>query len=242
MSLLLLAGLLLTLAWWWFFRRSPVSPTLSRRALGQLLELLLYGDSPRILGRVWLDLVATSLRLARALLLPSLFSLLALLTALELLGGYCRWRPLRTGEGFLVSVPAQAALELNHAEGLRLDSPAFFDGKATCYWRLVATQPGTQWVRPGNTDQALPVRVGSGWAWLDESGPGSRVYYPRREFWLGDRCLDWHWLLGLSCLAWLALGLGFKCCWWILVRQEALSRSRKNWNGGVVRLSAESQR
>ncbi|MBX3169576.1 MAG: hypothetical protein KF760_19395 [Candidatus Eremiobacteraeota bacterium] len=218
MNPLVLAGLLLTLAWWLIFRAFPLAPSLVRRALGQLLELLLYGDSPRILGKVWLDLAATSLRLGRALLAPSLVSLLLLLGALQGLESYCRYRPIRVGESFLVSVPAQAALDLSHADGLRLDSPGLFDGQSTCFWRLVATQPGRQWFRPGHTSNQFEVQVGSGWKFLRVSRSGPRIYYPRREFWLGDRYLDWPWLLGLSCLAWLVLGLTGRCCWWLLVR------------------------
>lgn len=228
MTPLILAGLLLTLAWWLIFRRFPLDPALIRRSLGQLLELLLYGDSPRVLGKVWLDLGATSLRIGRALLAPSLVSLLILLGVLDALDRICRFRPIEVGERFIVSAPAREAMGLEHADGLRLEGPGLFDAAAaTCYWRLVALQPGSQWLRLSSGSHPSQVQVATGWMQLRRSDSGLRVYYPRREFWLGDRCLDWSWLLGMSCLAWLAAGLVFKCCWCILVRQEGLGSSRK---------------
>lgn len=223
MTLLILAGLLLTLAWWLIFRRFPLDPVLFRRALGQLLELLLYGDSPRVLGKVWLDLAASSLRLGRALVAPSLVSLLVLLLALLGLQGYCRYRPVQIGEPFLISAPPMVSLE--HAPELRLDSPALVATPSLCYWRLVATRPGRPWLRVQH--HSVAVEVGSGWAFLGGWRETIHVYYPRRQFWVGDRCLDWFWILGMSCLGWLALGLVFKCCWCFLVRQEGPAYSRK---------------
>ncbi len=223
MTLLVLAGLLLTLAWWWLFERFPLAPALTRRALGQLLELLLYSDSPRVLGKVWLDLVASSWRLARTLLAPSLASLVVLLLVMQGLDGYCRYRPVQAGEPFLVSAPS--AFPLEHAQGLKLDSAALQVTPALSYWRVVATHSGRPWLRV--RQQSAAVEVGSGWPFLGGSTGPIRVFYPRREFWVGDRCLDWFWILGVSCLAWLALGLVFKCYWWLLVRQEGLGSSRK---------------
>lgn len=223
MTLLVLAGLLLTVAWWLIFQRFPLAPTLTRRALGQLLELLLYSDSPRVLGKVWLDLAASSWRLARALWMPSLASLVVLLLAWQGLDGYCRYRPVEVGEAFLVSAPS--AFPVEPGPQLRLDSAALAVAPSLCYWRVIATRPGHAWLRAHG--QEVSVQVGSGWPFLGGSAGPIHVYYPRREFWLGDRCVEWFWLLGMSCGAWLAVGLVFKCCWFFLVRQEGLGSPRK---------------
>jgi len=205
---LLWAGLLLTGVWWAIFRwgLGPGWQAVFRRALGQLLELLLYGDSPSVLGRVWLDLVATSLRLARLLLAPSLACLLCLLGVSLGLRGYCEWRPVRVGERFLVSAVTGPQTRLEHAPGLLDDSPPLHS-RDTNYWRLVASQPGSPWLGLADNPARTQVRVGSEWAYLRPRQGNLWVHYERREFWLGDRLISWQAGLALACLAWLTLAM-----------------------------------
>ena len=208
MTPLLGAGLLLSLLWWAVFRWGvgPAWQALWRRALGQLLELLLYGDSPSVLGRVFLDLLASSLRLGRLLLVPSLACLLCLVVVSLGLRGYCEWRPVRVGERFLVSAVSGPDTRLEHGPGLRQDSPPLRSRDAN-YWRLVATQAGAApiWLADGSS--RTQVWVGSEWAYLRPRQGALQVHYARREFWLGDRLIAWPTGLAFSCLAWLGLAM-----------------------------------
>lgn len=201
MNPLLPAGALLAGMWWLILRRFPAPADLQRRAQGQLLETLLYGDSPRVLGKVLLEMLLTSLRLLAALSPASLLSLgITLLVALGL-RGYCSWRPPVVGERILVSAGAGASLRLG--PGLRFDSQPLEAGPTTC-WRLVATQPGHHqlWLNGG---APAWLTVGPAWAYLRPQQSGMRIHYPEREFWLNDRQLDWPLALGLSCLVWVAV-------------------------------------
>lgn len=226
MNPLVLAGLLLVLGWSWLFRRWAGRQDVARKAAGQLLELLLYGDCPRVLGRVLLDLGRSSGRLARQLLAPSLASLVLLAVVVVPLQHYVRWRPVGVGEPFLISQAQGQTLE--HDPGLRLDSPPLLAQDSICYWRVVASQPGAHFVRQNqNSGDQAKIWAGSSWAFLKPQQGRYFIYYPERELWLGDYLISWQLGLFCACLSWFGLGLVFKCCWCVLVRQEGVVASRK---------------
>lgn len=204
MNPLVLAGLLLALSWTWIYRRWTGPPELTRRSSGHLLELLLYADSPRLLGRVLLDLAGSSLALARQLLRPSLAAAALLLLALGLLQGYVHQRPVRVGEPFLVAARAVSGAGLEHDGGLRLDSSPL-PSQGRLYWRLVANSEGSHRI---TLEQGAPahVQVTAGWASVQARQGSLQIFYPERQFWLGDRRITWE--TGL---------LGSVCCWLVLV-------------------------
>ena len=209
MNPLLLAGLVLALGWSWLFRRGS-DPATARRAAGQLLELLLYGDSPRVLGRVLGSLSSTSLRLARQLLWPGLASLLLLGVVVVPLRHYVCWRPVRVGEPFLVAASHRPDPHLDHDGGLRSDSPPLLDRRRFIdYWRLIAEQPGSH--RLGLAAEEARVTAGAKWAYLAPQQGPITIFYPEREFWLGDHLVSWPVGLFCACLFWLGLG-------WLLSR------------------------
>ena len=222
---LLGAGLLLTVLWWAIFRWGvgPAWQVVFRRALGQLLELLLYGDSPPVLGRVFWDLLATNLRLGRMLLGPSLACGLCLLAVVVGLRGYCEWRPVQVGESFLVSAVSPSDTRLEHGPGLREDGSPL-RSRDTNYWRLVASQAGAASVWLSESDARAQVLVGSEWAYLRPRQGQLQVHYARRELWLGDRLINWPIGLGLACLAWLALAAMGKGLGMSLVRSGKAGR------------------
>jgi hypothetical protein len=198
---LVLAGALLAGLWWLILRRFPAPTGMQRRAQGQLLEMLLYSDSVRVLGKVLGDLLLTSLRLLAALLPASLLSLLVTVLVALGLRGYCNWRPPVVGEPFLVSAPAGANLELG--PGLGFDSQPLPAGPTT-FWRLVASQPGPHQLGLKG-GRPVELTVGPAWAYLRPRQAGLTIHYPRREFWLNERRLDWPSAFALCCLGWLAV-------------------------------------
>ncbi len=206
MNPLVLAGLLLALSWTWIYRRWAGPPELTRRSSGHLLELLLYADSPRLLGRVLLDLAGSSLALARQLLKPSLAAAALLLVVLGLLQGYVHQRPVRVGEPFLVAAQAGPGSRLEHDGDLRPDSsPLLSQGRL--FWRLVATSEGSHrlTLEPG---RPAHVQVASGWASVQPLQGSLQIFYPEREFWLGDRRISWEaGLLGSVCVWLMLVGL-----------------------------------
>lgn len=223
--------------WWLILRRFAPPDRLQRRSQGQILELLLYADSPGLTARVLADLTGTSWRLLLALSPASLLSLL--LTVLILLGlrGFCDWRPPVPGERLLVSAATVEPVQLRLGPGLRLDSQPLRTPSAT-FWRVVAESPGRHeiWLDHG---QHAQLQVGPSWAYLRPRQAGFTIHYPHRQFWWQERQLDWPLGLGLSCLFWLGLALAFNSCWWILVRQDGRSTSRNNKNGGIIGSTAQ---
>ena len=227
MNPLLLAGLVLTLGWTWLFRRR-VDRATTRRAAGQLLELLLYGDSPRVLGRVLASLSSTSWRLARQLLWPGLASLLLLGLVVVPLRHFVCWRPLRVGEPFLVAASHRPDAHLDYDGGLRSHGPPLLDRRRFMdYWRLVAEHPGSHRLGLQASADEARVKAGSRWAYVTPQQGRITIFYPKRDLWLGDHLISWPVGLVYACLFWMGLGLVFNCCWCVLVRQEAETPPRK---------------
>lgn len=209
MNPLLLAALILMLGWTWLFRRFGGPPEVARRACGQLLELLLYGDSPRVLGRVLVDLGGSSLRLARQFIWPSLASLLLLALVVAPLRHYVCWRPFRVGERFLVSQSMGPTLE--HDAALRLDSEVLVAPHDLYYWRVIASEPGAHFVRfNDHSGDDARIWVGTSWSYLNPRQGRYSIFYPEREIWLGGHLISWPLGLACACLFWFSLGLAIR--------------------------------
>lgn len=206
-----LAGLALGLAWWAIFRAWTARPAwrdAADRSLGLSLELLLYSESPGLMGRVLGDLAKVSLRLSRLLLGPSLLSLLAMLAVLAPLHWLCGMRPPAVGEAFLVSLQTSAPRQWSWAlpPELSVEGPGIQVGDVV-YWRLRAQKPGPHELRleAGSQSWVAPLCVGD--SWCRPHGGELRVHYPPRDVWLGDHFLPLWLALLLWGLFWSLLGM-----------------------------------
>jgi hypothetical protein len=192
---------------------------------GHLLELGLYQDHLRVVGRIQRDLARANLRYL-ALTLPALLvlGLPMALTLIELDGRFAV-RPLQPGETTVVSAqltPAQGArlqeLELVAPPGLRVEAGPVRDATtASAAWRLHAETPGRHELSLRLAGQEIASRnlpVGTGLMRLVEtvrprgaSVSALSIQWPeRRTRYLG---LELHWLAAFSILALLA-GLALK--------------------------------
>ncbi|MGE0494050.1 MAG: hypothetical protein AB7S38_32875 [Vulcanimicrobiota bacterium] len=186
MSGLALGGALLAVAWLWLYRRL-VDPAAGQRVVGHLLEIGLYRDVPRQILACLADLLRASLVWGRQLLRPGLAFLIPLAWVVLPLYGYWHARPLRVGESVLVR---GSVLEV--PEGVTIEAgPVTLDGQRV--WRVKASRAGEYALFL--SDQQVSLRVGHGWVW------STRVEYPHRQLWLGERSLPW-WL---ALLAWTAI-------------------------------------
>ncbi|MCA9792288.1 MAG: hypothetical protein KC910_10855 [Candidatus Eremiobacteraeota bacterium] len=186
MSGLALGGALLAAAWLWLYRRL-VDPAAGQRVVGHLLEIGLYRDLPRQILACLADLLRASLVWGRQLLRPGLAFLVPLAWVTLPLYGYWHARPLEVGESVLVR-----GSQLEVPEGVTIEAgPVTLDSQRV--WRLKASRPGDFALLVGG--QQVTLRVGQGWVW------SSRLGYPPRQLWLGDRSLPW-WL---ALLVWAGL-------------------------------------
>lgn len=197
-----LAGLVLCLVWWKIFGACAARPAFRAcldRSTGLTLEMLLYSESPGLLGRVLGDVSLASVRLGGLLLWPSLLSLLAMLAVLAPLHWLCVVRPPAVGEAFLVSLPGQV-IDLPLPPGLSADGPGLWvEADKATYWRLRAQQGGVYALASGQ------VWIGPGWV---RPGRGPlQVHYPQRDIWLGDYPMPLWLGLVLWSLIWSACGL-----------------------------------
>lgn len=181
-----LGGALLAAAWLWLYRRL-VDPAPGQQVVGHLLEIGLYRDLPRQILACLADLLRASLVWGRHLLRPALAFLVPLAWVVLPLYGYWHARPLKVDESVLVR-----GSRLEVPEGVTIEAgPVTLDGQRV--WRVKASKPGNFTLFLGG--EQVNLRVGEGWVW------SSRIDYPARQLWLGDRPLPW-WL---ALLAWTAL-------------------------------------
>ena len=208
MRLLLSVALLVALLWLVLFRwLTPRTwTTVWRRALGQLLEILLYGDRPRVLWQTLGDLVNTNLRLSALLLAPSLASLALLGAGYLFLHDHYQWRPPQPGERFLVSAPAGPTTALSLPDGLNLDGEALWSERTqTSYWPVVAQAEGCFPLQLSGQSTPAQVWIGSGTPRLQCHQGKLHIYYPPRLLWCLDTLLPWPVAFGAACLFWLLL-------------------------------------
>lgn len=195
------------------------------RLLARTVELFLYQESLRALGRASGRLWGSLFRYLFALALPILAALVVVLPILILVCPFLADSPIQTGRPFLVEISwiaENGEFDLE-GEGVRATAPPVrVPGEGRVVWRCEASQEPECFLRPvsGSHSVRFPVATGNGCRWIIDEWTASgieaiapgvvridgeklqfeklRIDYPEREYRVLGGRFDWLTILSVS--------------------------------------------